>query len=140
MIKYTVAAAAVVALLAGCGLFGKSDRTNDRFARPGHPQASPSGSYTAAAEYGPDENGVKTWIAIIRDKKSGAEVYHGTEAYSSRHGVGITWLSTKDQLWLLSTDVGDAYVDRGHDGTWTKTQITPATVKDIPPEIAALEK
>lgn len=124
-------------LLIGCGLFGKSDRTNDRFARPEHPKTSPSGSYTAFAEYGPEQNGVKTGVAVIRDK-SGEEVFHDTEPYSTRHGIGITWLSTADQLWLLSGDVGTSHVDRNPDGTWTKTGMNPDTVKDIPAEIKAL--
>jgi hypothetical protein len=139
MSKYLVVAAVIAALVTGCGLFGRSDRANDRFARPGQPKTSPSGSYTALAAYGPEQNGVKTWVAVIRDNKSGAEVFHDTEAYSTRHGVGFTWLSAGDQLWLLSGDVGTSHVDRNPDGSWTKTDMNPETVKDIPPEIEALE-
>jgi hypothetical protein len=138
MIRHIVVAVAIAALLAGCGLFGR-DRANDRFARPGHPKTSPSGSYTALAEFGPEQNGVKTWVAVIRDK-SGKDVFRDDYAYSTRHGIGITWLSSGDQLWLLSGDVGDAHVNRNPNGTWTKTQIVPETVKDIPPEIEALDK
>lgn len=138
MIKHVIIGIAIATLVVGCGLFGRSDRTNDRFARPGQPKTSPSGNYTVFAEYGPEQNGVKTWVAVIKDK-SGKEVFHDTEPYSTRHGVGFTWLSTKDQLWLLSGDVGPSHVDRNVDGTWTKTGIYPETVKDIPPEIDALE-
>lgn len=136
MIKGAIGVVAVAALVAACGLFGKSDRTNDRFVQPGQPKMSPSGSYTALADHGPEENGVATWVAVIQDK-FGKEVFRDTETYSTRHGVGITWLSNADQLWLLSSDVGTAHVDRNPDGTWTKTWMNPQTVKDIPAEIKA---
>lgn len=68
----------------------------------------------------------------------GKEVFHDSTAYSTRHGVGVTWLSTKDQLWILSSDVGTSYVQS--DGSvWTKTSITPTTRKDIPKEIHDLQ-
>lgn len=114
---------------------------DDRFARPGQPKTSPSGDYTVSVDMGPVENGVKTWVAVIRDNKTGAEAFRDSYAYSSRHGVGITWLSTNDQLWLLSGDVGPAHVDRRPDGTWTKpasTRRQPATfpTKSAPIQIA----
>jgi hypothetical protein len=74
---------------------------------------------------GPNQNGVDTWVAVIRDNATGAEVFRDSYAYGNRHGVGITWLSSADQLWLLSNDVGTAHVDRKPDGTWIKTSIYP---------------
>lgn len=78
------------------------------------------------------------WVAVIRDNATGAEVFRDSYAYDNRHGVGITWLSSADQLWLLSNDVGTAHVDRKPDGTWIKPSIYPETVGDIPEEIKAV--
>ncbi|RKT55487.1 hypothetical protein [Saccharothrix australiensis] len=126
-------------LVLGWFLFGGEAgpaRDDDRFVRPDAPKASPSGSYTAHAELGPAQNGVATWVVVIRDR-GGSEVFRDDYAYSTRHGVGITWLSTADQLWVLSSDVGDAHVDRVGT-TWTKTPITPDTLGDEPEEIRRL--
>lgn len=130
-----LAGAAVLLVLAGCG--GKGTARDDRFVRPGVPKPSPSGGYTAYAENGPAQNGVATWIAVVRDN-SGAEVFRDNYAYSTRQGIGFTWLSGRDQLWLLSADVGDAHVDRKSDGSWAKTVITPETSGDVPDEIRQL--
>ncbi|MGA5541743.1 hypothetical protein ACPCIR_07835 [Mycobacterium sp. NPDC051198] len=138
VIRQLAITALVACLLAGCGLFGSPSSHDDRFARPDHPKDSPSGQYAVAVDMGPNQNGVDTWVAVIRDNATGAEVFRDSNAYSSRHGVGITWLSTSDQLWLLSSDVGTAHVDRKPDGTWIKTSIYPETVGDIPEEITAL--
>lgn len=137
-IKSLAAAVTVAALVAGCGLSGRSDPAADRFVRPDHPASSPSGSYTATVGYGPEENGVETWVVSIRDRNGNTE-FLDSDAYSSRHGVGITWLSTDDQLWLLSSDVGTAHLDRNADGTWTKTWLNPQTMADMPDEIKALD-
>lgn len=137
MIKWAIAIA-IAALVAGCGLFGRADRTADRFVRPGQPKSSPSGSYTAFADYGPEDHGVTTWVAVIKDA-AGNEVFRDEDNYSSRHGVGITWLSTEDQLWLLSSDVGTAHVDRSADGTWVKTWMNPETIGTVPEEIKSLQ-
>src|SRR5688572_16719902 len=96
-----VAVAAVTAVLAGCAALFGGDRTDQRFARPEEPCTSPSGQFVARVDLGPEQNGVPTWIAVITDRK-GQEVFRDSDAYSSRHGVGITWLSGKDELWLLS--------------------------------------
>lgn len=125
--RAVAAAAAATTLAAGCA--------DSRFASPDTPKKSPSGEYSASAEFGPEQGGVKTWIATIRDR-SGALVFRDNYAYSTRHGVGITWLSRRDQLWLLSGDVGTSHVDRNPDGTWTKTDLTPETTETIPDEIA----
>lgn len=136
MMTRTVLAVVTVTLLAGCGMFGKSDRRDERFARPGEPKASPSGTYTAVVEYGPQQNGVDTWVVVL--KEADKEVFRDSYAYSTRHGVGVTWLSTSDQLWVLSSDVGASHVDRTADGTWKKTAITPETRGDVPAEINEL--
>ncbi len=116
-----------------------SGQKDERFATPDHPLPSPSGGYVAAPEMGPEQNNVQTWVVVIRDR-SGTEVFRDDYAYSTRHGVGVTWLSTADQLWILSGDVGTAHVDRMPDGTWRKTAITPETVGQVPAEIAQLKK
>ncbi|MFN3005203.1 hypothetical protein [Mycolicibacterium wolinskyi] len=127
---------ALVAALAlsGCAWFG-GDGERDRFVQPGSPKVSPSGHYTAAVDTRAARSGVGTWVAVIIDE-SGAEVFRDDYAYSTRHGAGITWLSTDDQLWLLSGDVGVAHVDRGSDGRWSKTAVTPET--RVPAEIREL--
>lgn len=136
-----VAAALLVALALVVGWMMRDEqpgatRGGDRFVRPDAPKAAPSGTYTAHAEAGPDQNGVATWVVVIRDR-SGTEVFRDDYAYSTRHGVGITWLSTADQLWVLSADVGDAHVDRT-DAGWSKTKLTPSTLGDKPEEIRRL--
>lgn len=125
-----------VAIAYVLGVFSSDNR--ERLATPDRPLPSPSGAYTAAPEMGPEQNGVKTWVVVIRDR-SGAEVFRDDYAYSTRHGVGVTWLSTADQLWILSGDVGTAHVDRAPDGTWTKTAVTPETLNQVPEEITQLK-
>jgi hypothetical protein len=132
-----------LAVVAGCSLFG-SDRgggddggDDDRFVQVGHPKTAPSGAYTASLDDGADQNGVATRIVVITDA-DGEEVFRDDYAYSTRHGVGVTWLSSADQLWILSSDVGTAHVDRQADGTWTKTGITPETKDTIPEDIDQL--
>jgi hypothetical protein len=129
---------AVVLALAGCAIFGRTAKDEDRFVRPDSPRTSPSGSFVASVEDGPRQDGVGTLVVVISDD-AGAEVFRDQYAYSTRHGVGVTWLSGHDQLWILSSDVGTAHVDRRDDGTWTKTAITPETKGDIPQEIADLK-
>jgi hypothetical protein len=127
----------LVVVLGGCGIFGRSSSRDDRFVRANAPRTSPSGGFTASIQSGPVQNGVETSVVVITDG-SGKEVFHDSYAYSNRHGVGVTWLSTKDQLWILSSDVGPAYVEQNA-GTWVKTAITPDTTSSIPTEIADLQ-
>ncbi|MEN3613948.1 hypothetical protein AAH979_30900 [Plantactinospora sp. ZYX-F-223] len=133
----------VLTTTTGCGLFGVSqsdpDRAeyDERFVLPNKPHKSPSGQYIASVIAGPQQNGVKTRIVVITDSV-GKEVFHDDTPYSLRHGVGVTWLSSKDQLWILSSDIGTSYV-QSDGSTWTKTSITPETIKDIPKEIQDLE-
>lgn len=139
MIRQLSTVVLVAGLLTGCAFFGgRSDESSDRFARPDEPRDSPSGQYTVSVDLGPEQNGVQTWVPVIRDKATDAEVYRDTYAYSSRHGVGITWLSDSDQLWLVSSDVGTAHVDLGPEGKWTKTAIYPETLAEVPEEIRAI--
>lgn len=91
MMRHLVITVLIVGILSGCGLFGGgSSRRDDRFAQPDHPKDSPSGQYSVSVDMGPNENGVDTWAAVIRDKATGTEVFRDSYAYSSRHGVGIT--------------------------------------------------
>jgi len=137
------AALMVLTTTAGCGLFGiggsEADRgqSDERFVLPDRPQKSPSGKYIASVIAGPDQNGVQTRVVVISDS-AGKEVFHDDMAYSTRHGVGVTWLSTNDQLWILSGDIGTSYV-QSDGSTWTKTSITPETRKDVPREIQDLK-
>ena len=104
--------------------------------RPGAPRASPSGRYSAALVSGPRQSGVETLVVIIRDA-SRAEVYRDERAHSARHGVGVTWLTGRDQLWILSADLGTSYVQDLGDG-WQRVAITPETRDSVPAEIASL--
>lgn len=126
----------VLAVLAGCSLFGGND-DRDRFVEADDPRTAPSGEFTASLDDGPPQDGVPTHVVVITDA-DGTEVFRDDHAYSSRHGVGVTWLSSADQLWILSTDVGTAHVDRQADGTWVKTAITPSTADTVPDEIDRL--
>lgn len=134
-----IALAVAVAVLAGCAaLSGGNRNTDERFARPGQPQTSPSGEFVARADLGPEQNGVQTWIVVITDR-TGREVFRDTEAYSSRHGVGITWLTRADTLWVLSADVGTSSVQQDPNSTWHKRYPRPGHLnEDIPPEIRQL--
>ena len=124
---------AVAAAVVGCGLFGRDSATEERAVRPGDPHPSPSGRQAAYAEDGAPQNTVKTLVDVIRDK-DGNEVYRDDAAYSTRHGVLFTWLSTEpNQLWILSSDVGTFHVAPDNDGTWTKQHAT-----NVPPEIKDL--
>lgn len=118
--------------VAGCGLFGRDNEIGHRAVQPGEPKTSPSGLYTAYAEDGEPQNTVKTLVDVIRDK-DGNEVFRDDAAYSTRHGVLFTWLSTEpNQLWILSSDVGTFHVSNTN-GTWTKQHATdvPKEIKDL---------
>jgi len=125
----------VLAAVAGCALIGLG--RDERFVEPDQPKTSPSGEFIAHVADGPDDNGVATRVVVITDV-DGRKVFRDDYAYSTRHGVGVTWLSSTDQLWILSADVGNAYVERRPDGTWSKTPITPENRNTIPPEIVEL--
>ncbi|MBP2450938.1 hypothetical protein [Mycolicibacterium lutetiense] len=122
---------AVMVIVAGCG---KSDNAAAAIVTPGHDQASPSDAYTAVAEEGPDENGVKTWVVVIRDK-AGQEVFHDHSSYRTP-GVMITWLPTEpEQLWVYSGDAGVYRIAPGSHGGWTRSVVKR---ENVPPEISSL--
>ncbi len=136
-VRAALAGITLLLVLAGCTMFGRSRGGEDRFATPGSPRRSPSGTYTASVIPGTPQSGVSTWVVVISDG-GGREVFHDDYAYSTRHGVGVTWRSDQDQLWLLSSDIGTAYVEPDADGAWVKTAITPQTRDTIPEEIRRL--
>ena len=110
----------------------------ERFVRHDRPRLSPSGAFTASLQPGPEQNGVATWRVVIAEA-GGAELFRDEQVYSARHGVGVTWLSTRDQLWILSADVGDAFVERRDNGnSWDKILLTPTSGPLVPEEIARL--
>ncbi|MGH3931780.1 MAG: hypothetical protein ACRDTF_17605 [Pseudonocardiaceae bacterium] len=135
----TIVVVAVVAVLAGCtALFGGDRGVEERFVRPGQPRTSPSGGLVAQADLGPEQNGVPTWIVVITER-DGREVFRDSEAYSSRHGVGITWRTGTDELWVLSSDVGTSAIRQGPDGSWSKGYLRPGHyAEDVPAEIREL--
>lgn len=104
--------------------------------RPGSPRASPSGRFSAALVSGPRQNGVETLVVVIKDQ-SRDEVFRDDRAHSARHGVGVTWATGRDQLWILSADQGTSYVEDLGDG-WQRVEITPETRDRVPAEIANL--
>jgi hypothetical protein len=123
---------AVVAIVAGCG---KSDGAAAPTVTPDHAQASPSGTYTAFAEQGPEENGVKPWVVVVRDN-AGKEVFHDHSSYSPRNGVMITWLPTEsEQLWVYSGDAGVYRIAPGSHGGWTRSGVKS---ENVPSEISSL--
>jgi len=81
---------------------------------------------------------VRTWIVVIT-ARDGREVFRDGQAYSSRHGVGITWLTGTDELWVLSSDVGTSYIRQDADGNWHKDYPRPGHFEeDVPVEIRQL--
>lgn len=118
---------ALAAVLTGCSIFGSSrgaDKGTDRLVTPGHSVSSPSGGYTASVEYGPEENGVRTWVPVIHDKV-GNEVFRDDHddysPYSTRQKILVTWLSTRPaELWVYSGDVGTFSITQQPNGTWSK--------------------
>ena len=112
---------AFVLFLTGCG----SDR-EDRFARPGAPKSSPSGKFVAHAESASE---------VRVTDRNGGEVFRKSYEYatSSRaDGIGVVWLSTQDQLWVLVPGDSSERIEAGPDGVWT------ATRAELPGEITRL--
>lgn len=126
----------IIALL--LGVLSACASADPRFASPGDPRPSPSGRFTATVALGPQQQGVDTWVPVITDAGTGREAFRDPAAYSARHGVGVTWASGSDELWVLSGDVGTARISRGADGHWVKTVFTPETLHRIPAEIREL--
>ena len=107
--RIVAAVVALLFLLTGCG----SDR-EDRFARPGAPKSSPSGKFTAHAESASE---------VRVTDRNGGDVFRKSYEYatSSRaDGIGVVWLSEKDQLWVLVPGDTSECVEAGPDGDhWT---------------------
>lgn len=120
--RTVVATAALLLVLTGCG----GDR-EDRFARPGAPKASPSGEFVAHAESASEVR--------ITDR-NGGEVFTKSYEYATSYradGIGVVWLSTKDQLWVLVPGGRmSERVEPGPDGVWT------AVEAELPGEITRL--
>lgn len=119
---------AVMVIAAGCG---KGDGTAAQTVTPDHAQTSPSGTYTAFAEPGPEENGEQPWVVVVRDK-AGKEVFHDHSSYGK--GVMITWLSTEpQQLWVYSGDAGVYRIAPGSHGGWTRSAVKR---ENVPSEVS----
>ena len=117
---------AVMAIVVGCGT---SDNTAAAVVTPDRAQASPSGTYTAYVQEGTEE----TWVVLIRDQ-AGKEVFRDRSAYSTRHGVTVSWLSTEpEQLWVYSGDEGVHKIAPGAKGGWTRTGVETG---NVPTEIS----
>lgn len=120
---------AVVAIVAGCG---RNDGVAAAAVTPDRSQASPSGTYTAYVQEGPEENGVKPWVVLVRDQ-AGKEVFRDRSAYNPRNGVMISWLSTEpEQLWVYSGEVGVHKIAPGAKGGWTRAGVE---TENVPAEI-----
>ncbi|QZH60230.1 hypothetical protein K1X22_29675 [Mycolicibacterium farcinogenes] len=123
---------AVMAIAVGCG---KSDDSAAQTVTPEHAQTSPSGVYTASVQDGPEENGAKTWVVVVRDK-AGQEVFHDRSAYNPADGVMITWSPTEpEQLWVYSGDAGVYRIAPGSHGGWTRAGVKP---ENVPSEVSTL--
>lgn len=112
---------ALLLVLTGCG----GDR-EDRFVRPGTPKASPSGEFVAHAESASE---------VRVTDRHGGEVFRKSYEYatSSRaDGIGVVWLSGKDQLWVLVPGDTSERIEAGPDGVWA------AATAELPGEITRL--
>ncbi|MBM7864563.1 hypothetical protein [Lentzea nigeriaca] len=120
--RVVAALVALLVVLAGCG-----DDREDRFARPGAPKTSPSGKFVAHAE---SESEVRV------TGRDGGEVFRKSYEYATSYrndGIGVVWLSTKDQLWVLVPGGRmSERIEPGPDGVWT------AVEAELPGEITRL--
>jgi len=108
---------ALLLVLAGCGA------EEDRFARPGAPRSSPSGDFIAHAESASE---------VRVTDRNGGDVFRKSYEYATSHradGIGVVWLSKKDQLWVLVPGSTTERIEPGSDGVWR------ATTDDLPSEI-----
>jgi hypothetical protein len=120
--RVLAALVALLLVLTGCG-----DDSEDRFARPGRPKASPSGKFVAHAESASELR--------ITDR-NGGELFRKSYEYATSYrsdAIGVVWLSTKDQLWVLVPGGRmSERVEAGQDGVWT------AVEAELPGEITRL--
>ncbi|MFD4670652.1 hypothetical protein ACFWNN_13000 [Lentzea sp. NPDC058450] len=97
-----------------------------QFVSPGDPQSSPSGNFVAHAE---NDSEVR-----VTDR-DGGEVFRKTYEHDRVYegdGVGVVWLSGKDQLWVIVPRGGAERVEAGPDGKWT------AVADELPGEITRM--
>lgn len=97
---------ALVLALAGCGA------EEDRFARPGAPKSSPSGDFIAHAESASE---------VRVTDRNGGDVFRKSYEYVTSHradAIGVIWLSSKDQLWVLVPGSTNERIEPGPDGVW----------------------
>ena len=117
-----LAALFALLVLTGCG----SDR-EDRFARPGAPKSSPSGNFVAHAESASE---------VRVTDRNGGEVFKKSYEYATSYrndGIGVVWMSTKDQLWVLVPgERKSERIEAGPDGVWQ------AVEAELPGEITRL--
>jgi hypothetical protein len=117
--------AALVALL--FVLTGCTDDREDRFAAPGAPKKSPTGKFVAHADSASE---------VRVTDSDGGEVFKKSYEYATSYradGIGVVWLSTKDQLWVLVPGGRmSERVEPGPDGVWT------AVEAELPGEITRL--
>lgn len=139
MLKISAIVGLLALVLIACDRTSPPDKDDNKLVTPGHSAVSPSGNFTAYVENGPDDNKVKTWVPVIRDK-SGTEVFRDGKdeygPYSTRHTTYVAWLSTKpNELWIYSGDVGTFFISPGQDGKWTKEHagVVPQEIKDLHP-------
>jgi hypothetical protein len=120
--RVLAALVALLLVLTGCD----SDR-EDRFARPGAPKTSPSGKFVAHAESASE---------VRVTDRNGGEVFRKSYEYATSYrndGIGVVWLSTKDQLWVLVPgNRMSERVEAGENGVWTAVQA------ELPREITGL--
>jgi hypothetical protein len=120
--RILAALVALLLVLTGCG----SD-SEDRFARPGAPKSSPSGKFVAHADSASE---------VRVTDRNGGEVFRKSYEYATSYradGIGVVWLSEKDQLWVLVPGGRmSERIEAGQDGVWT------ATEAELPREITRL--
>ncbi|MFI6102483.1 hypothetical protein ACIA8G_43625 [Lentzea sp. NPDC051213] len=122
VLRALAAVMTLVLVLAGCG-----GEREDRFAQPGAPKSSPSGKFVAHAE--------GTSAVRVTDR-NGGDVFQKSYEYATSYradGIGVVWLSKKDQLWVLVPGGRTSErIEPGPDGIWT------ATEDELPGEITRL--
>lgn len=102
----------------------------DRFVRPGVPRTSPSGNYVAHTE------SVSGKTVLLITNPAGDELYRDSLEYwtSERNdGVGVLWLSDRDQLWLLVPGSTHQRVEPDAQGAWHRVADS-----ELPEEIKRL--
>ncbi|MEU7480628.1 hypothetical protein AB0A63_31935 [Lentzea sp. NPDC042327] len=119
--RLATAVLALLLVLTACG-----DDRQDRFASPGAPKTSPSGKFVAHAESASE---------VRVTDRNGGDVFRKSYEYATSHradGIGVVWLSSADQLWVVVPNDGTERIEAGPDGEWR------ATKAELPREISRL--